>query len=115
MEGEIENLLVGKRKSYIRCINVDYESSTVDKYYDIQLNVEGCATLRDSFIQETEVEILEGENQYQAEGYGMQDARKGEHYQSFPPVLHLHLRRFKYDYNRDAMVKVSNFFSQLQG
>jgi len=90
-------------KSYIKCINVDYESSRVENFYgksslqslvavnmvttspadktclrlyfifsDIQLNVKGCKTLRDSFANYIDVETLDGENKYQAEGHGLQ-------------------------------------------
>ena len=73
---------------------------------DIQLNVKGMKTLRDSFRDYVAVEDLNGENKYQAEGFGLQDAKKGITFQSFPPVLHLQLKRFEYDIQRDAMVKV---------
>jgi ubiquitin carboxyl-terminal hydrolase 7 len=62
--------------------------------------------LYDSFRDYVAVEMLDGENKYQAEGYGLQDAKKGIIFQSFPPVLHLQLKRFEYDVQRDAMVKV---------
>lgn len=52
------------------------------------------------------MEDLNGENKYQAEGFGLQDAKKGIIFESFPPVLHLQLKRFEYDVQRDAMVKV---------
>lgn len=39
---------------------------------DIQLNVKGCKTLRDSFANYIDVETLDGENKYQAEGHGLQ-------------------------------------------
>lgn len=55
------------------------------------------------------VETLEGENKYMAEGHGLQDAKKGVIFDSFPPVLHLQLKRFEYDFMRDTMVKVSVF------
>lgn len=32
-DGAISKLFVGKMKSYIKCINVDYESSRVEDYY----------------------------------------------------------------------------------
>ena len=73
---------------------------------DIQLNVKGMKTLYDSFRDYVAVETLEGENKYQAEGFGLQDARKGIIFQSLPPVLHLQLKRYEYDMQRDAMVKV---------
>ena len=62
--------------------------------------------LRESFRDYVQVETLEGDNKYQAEGFGLQDAKKGVIFQSFPPVLHLQLKRFEYDLQRDAMVKV---------
>lgn len=54
-----------------------------------------------------EVEVMDGENQYKAEGHGLQDARKGVLFDNFPPVLQLQLKRFEYDFQRDTMVKVS--------
>ena len=73
---------------------------------DIQLNVKGMKNLYESFKDYVAVETLEGENKYMAEGYGLQEAKKGIVFQSFPPVLHLQLKRFEYDIQRDAMVKV---------
>ncbi|KAJ2388540.1 ubiquitin-specific protease ubp15, partial [Coemansia sp. RSA 2611] len=108
VDGAVARLFEGKMKSYIRCVDVEYESSRVENYYDISLNVKGCATLRDSFANYCEVETLEGENRYQAEGFGLQDARKGVIFESFPPVLQLQLKRFEYDFQRDAMVKIND-------
>ena len=53
--------------------------------------------LYDSFRDYVSVEMLDGENRYQAGGFGLQDARKSVIFQSFPPVLHLQLKRFKYN------------------
>ena len=111
-------------KSYIKCVNVDYESSRIEEFNgallcvdmiapsltnhrtDIQLNVKGMKNLYESFKDYVAVETLDGDNKYMAEGYGLQDAKKGIIFQSFPPVLHLQLKRFEYDIQRDAMVKV---------
>lgn len=65
-------------------------------------------TLHDSFKDYVAVETLDGENKYQAEGLGLQDAKKGIIFESFPPVLHLQLKRFEYDIQRDAMVKIND-------
>jgi ubiquitin carboxyl-terminal hydrolase 7 len=62
--------------------------------------------LEDSFKEYCAEETLEGDNKYQAEGHGLQDAKKGVIFESFPPVLHLQLKRFEYDMERDMMVKV---------
>ena len=52
------------------------------------------------------MEMLDGNFKYQAEGFGPQDARNGIIFQSFPPVLHLLLKRYEYDMQRDDMIKV---------
>ena len=56
------------------------------------------------------MEKLEGENQYEADGHGKQDAEKGLRFAAFPPVLSIHLKRFEYDPHRDGMVKVNDRF-----
>jgi ubiquitin carboxyl-terminal hydrolase 7 len=63
--------------------------------------------LRESFKEYVAVETLDGENKYHAEGHGLQAAKKGVIFNAFPPVLHLQLRRFEYDIEKDALVKVS--------
>ncbi|KAJ5573764.1 Ubiquitinyl hydrolase 1 [Penicillium hispanicum] len=108
-EKALPDLFVGKTKTYISCINVDYESSRVEEFWDIQLNVRGNKTLDDSFRDYIQVETLEGENKYDAgPPYGLQDAKKGVIFESFPPVLHLHLKRFEYDLNLLTMMKVND-------
>jgi len=107
-EGSIPRLFKGMMKNYIKCINVDFESSVVEEFYDIQLTIKGIKNLRDSFREYVSVETLDGENKYQAEGYGLQDAKKGVIFKRFPPVLHLQLRRFEYDVEKDALVKIND-------
>ncbi|KAI8877977.1 cysteine proteinase [Backusella circina FSU 941] len=107
-DGAISALFKGKMKSFIKCLNVDFESSRTEDYYDIQLNVKGCKDLNDSFDEYIAVETLEGDNKYMAEGYGLQDANKGVIFESFPPVLNLQLKRFDYDYMEDTMVKIND-------
>ncbi|PGH35753.1 ubiquitin carboxyl-terminal hydrolase 7 [[Emmonsia] crescens] len=108
-EKALSGLFVGKTKTYISCIHVDYESSRIEDFWDIQLNVRGNRTLDDSFKDYIQVETLEGENKYDAgEPYKLQEAKKGVIFESFPPVLHLHLKRFEYDINRDAMMKIND-------
>jgi hypothetical protein len=36
-DGTIQKLFVGKIKSYIRCINISYESSREEDFYDLQV------------------------------------------------------------------------------
>eukprot|EP01102_Stenamoeba_stenopodia_P001343 TRINITY_DN1114_c0_g1_i2.p1 TRINITY_DN1114_c0_g1~~TRINITY_DN1114_c0_g1_i2.p1 ORF type:complete len:796 (+),score=163.76 TRINITY_DN1114_c0_g1_i2:1228-3615(+) len=110
-EGIIEKLFRGKTTSYIQCINIDYSSNRTEDYYDLSLNVKNCKDVYDSFEQYIEVEMLQGANQYFAEGYGLQDAKKGCKFESFPPVLQLQLKRFEYDPYRDANVKVNDRYA----
>jgi len=107
-EKALANMFVGRMKTYISCINVEYESSRMEDFWDIQLNVSGNKNLHDSFRDYIQVETLEGDNKYFAEGFGLQDAKKGVIFESFPTVLHLQLKRFEYDINRDAMMKVND-------
>lgn len=107
-ENSLNNTFVGKMKSYIKCINVDYESSRTEDFWDIQLNVKNLNNLTQSFQNYIEVELMNGENQYAAQDYGLQDAKKGVIFESFPNVLHLQLKRFEYDFNYDQLVKIND-------
>ncbi|KAL6782343.1 hypothetical protein ACKKBG_A06435 [Auxenochlorella protothecoides x Auxenochlorella symbiontica] len=108
VEGTISKLFEGHTLNYIDCINVDYKSSRRESFMDLQLDVKGCKTILDSFDRYCEVETLEGDNQYLAEGHGLQDARKGVLFDGFPPVLQLQLKRFEYDFMKDSMVKIND-------
>ncbi|KAF0546336.1 cysteine proteinase [Gigaspora margarita] len=104
----ISRLFAGKIKSYIKCVNVDYESSRVEDYYNIQLNVMGYKNLDDSFKNYIKETNLKNENKYQTEGYGLQNAKKRMIFESFPPVLHLQLKRFEYNVQKDTMIKIND-------
>uniref|UniRef100_A0A0D9XTG5 ubiquitinyl hydrolase 1 n=1 Tax=Leersia perrieri TaxID=77586 RepID=A0A0D9XTG5_9ORYZ len=108
VEGTIEQLFEGHHINYIECINVDYKSNRKESFYDLQLDVKGCRDVYASFDKYVEVERLEGDNKYQAENHGLQDAKKGVLFLDFPPVLQLQLKRFEYDYMRDTMVKIND-------
>ena len=113
LQDQLKRLFCGKMESYIKCVNVDYESRRGEEFWDLQLNVKGTKDLRASFENLVAVEMMEGDNQYRAEGYGLQDAEKGVAFLTFPPVLHLQLKRFEYDFNRDAIVKVFYFWNRV--
>lgn len=108
-ENMLPQMFSGKIKTYISCINVDYESSRIEDFWDVQLNVSGNKNLQESFQDYIQVEKMEGENQYMAgEQYKLQDANKGVIFVGFPDVLHLQLKRFEYDYMRDTMTKIND-------
>lgn len=108
VEGTIEKLFEGHVMNYIDCIDVDYQSTRRESYQDLALDVKGCPDLYASLDKFIEVERLDGENKYFAENYGKQDAKKGVLFLDFPPVLMLQLKRFEYDFQRDALVKIND-------
>ncbi|KAL0336707.1 UNVERIFIED_CONTAM: Ubiquitin carboxyl-terminal hydrolase 12 [Sesamum radiatum] len=108
MEGAIQHLFEGHQKNYIECINVDYKSSRLESFYDLQLDVKGCHDVYASFDKYVAIEHLDGDNKYHAGQYGLQDAKKGALFIDFPPVLQLHLKRFEYDFVQDGTVKIND-------
>ena len=76
----------------------------------MQLDVKGLANLEQSLEKYIEVEMLDGDNQYEAEGHGKQDARKGVTFARLPPVLNIQLKRFEYDPQTGNMVKINDRF-----
>jgi len=53
---------------------------------------------------------MDGNNKYDAEKFGKQDAKKGIKFIKFPNVLIIQLKRFEYDYKRDQMIKINDHF-----
>ncbi|KAG6954852.1 hypothetical protein JG688_00012159 [Phytophthora aleatoria] len=110
VDSAIQKLFEGKVRSFVQCVNVEFQSFRDERFYDLQLDVKGCKNLMQSFRKYVEVEMLDGDNQYEAEGHGKQDAKKGIKFLTFPPVLNIQLKRFEYDAMRDGMVKVHDRF-----
>lgn len=116
IDGCLNNIFVGKMSSFIRCINVDYESSRTEDFWDIQLNVKGLKNIQESFENYVELELLDGDNKYDASGFGLQDAEKGVIFENIPDVLHIQLKRYEYDFETDNMVKIHDkyeFFDKI--
>eukprot|EP01080_Neovahlkampfia_damariscottae_P003426 gene3426-5971_t len=105
---KILQIFGGKILNFIECINVDYKSEREENFYDLQLNVKGCSNIYESLDQYTEVEILEGENQYNSETFGLQNAKKGVKFLSLPPVLMFHLKRFEFDVVNYTQYKIND-------
>ncbi len=55
-------------------------------------------------------EELTGENKYESELHGKQDAKKFIRFKTLPPVLQIQLNRFDYDPALDAMAKIHSRF-----
>lgn len=110
LDGSVQKLFAGKVRSYIQCVNVNFASNREEDFYDIQLDVKGCRDVKESFKKYVEIEMLEGENQYDAGVHGKQDARKGVIFTQFPPVLTIHLKRFDFDFQTMGFKKIHDYF-----
>ncbi|OHT00878.1 Clan CA, family C19, ubiquitin hydrolase-like cysteine peptidase [Tritrichomonas foetus] len=106
----ISDLFRGDYRHYIRCINVKYDSSRDEFFYDLTLPISDSKSLSEAFDKYVKTEKLTGDNQYQTDEFGKQDAEMGTEFLSFPKVLHIHLGRFEFDYNTLRMKKVNNRF-----
>ncbi|TPX33084.1 hypothetical protein SmJEL517_g03920 [Synchytrium microbalum] len=105
-ENIINQMFEGEMEMRVQCKNITYASSRVETFNDIQLDVDGCRDLEASFQAFTAREDLIGDNQYRADDFGLQDAVKFIRFKTLPPVLHLQLKRFQYDVEKDSMRKI---------
>lgn len=108
VDGAIKRIFAGTVKSFIRCTHVCYESSRLEEFYDIQLDVKGCKNIYESLRQYCAMEVLSkaNENQYDAgEEHGKQDAEKGVVFTRLPPVLTMHLKRFEFDMVSENLIQ----------
>ena len=111
LESSIATLFRGEFVNYIRCKDVPYQSTRKEFFYDLSMQVRGCASLLESFEKYVEPEEMTGSNQYKTDDYGPQDAIMGTEFAFLPSVLHLHLRRFEFDYATMRMAKVNDTFA----
>lgn len=116
MDRAIQNLFEGQVENYIECMDIDYKSTKQEAFYDIPLNVRGFTgepllSLENALREFTAVEVMEGDNAYDAESHGRQRARKGIRFTKFPPVLSFQLKRFSFDYEKLDNVKVNDRFT----
>lgn len=110
VDGDLHKLFVGQARSFVQCVNVPFETSRREDYWSIQLNVRGFNNLYKSFDDYVQVEMLQGDNRYMARQYGLQDARKGFVFLSYPPVFYLQLKRYDFDHVTGKSVKINDFF-----
>lgn len=110
VDSTIKKLFEGKVRSFVRCVDVDFQSFRDESFYDLQLDVKGCKDIYQSLRKYVEIELLQGDNQYEADGYGKQDAKKGVSFLQMPPVLNIQLKRYEYDPMRDGMFKIHDRF-----
>ena len=104
----IETIFGGKLKTIIKCTDINYSSEKEDSFSDIQLPTENCKDIYDCLNKFTEKAYLNGENQYETDKFGKQNAIKETFFSIFPKVLCLQLNRFilknnSYEKNNDEI------------
>lgn len=104
-------LFEGKLSTAITCKHVTYSSTKEESFNDIQLVVKECKSIKDSFDNFTSNEVLHGNNQYQTDIYGKQDAIKRTVFSHLPKVLLIQLKRFEYNIKHNQMDKVYSSFT----
>lgn len=109
---DVARLFEGSTLNSIRCTRVDFRSEREERWYDLQMPVQGCGGLRASLVSLVKEEKLSGDNRYNTRRpeLGRQEARRGARLKSVPPVLQLHLKRFEYDARRGGMSKLQQCF-----
>lgn len=111
VSGTYSNLFEGELENVVRCENIDYESSRKETFNCLQLSIsEECQTIEGSLRQYVQAEELTGENQYDAEEHGRQDAKRFIRIKKLPPVLQVQVNRFAYNPEVDQMVKINSMF-----
>eukprot|EP00659_Diplonema_papillatum_P006350 gene6350-9730_t len=119
-DNAIEKLFSGRFASYVHVTDsyVDYENEVEELFLDVQLivrNHDGSAnaTLEQCLRAFCKEEALSGANRYELVRDGcrsLHDAVKGMRFKAAPPVLFLHLKRFRRD-NEGRAEKLSSRLS----
>ena len=87
VQGTYKNLFEGKFENVIRCIDVEYESIREEVFNTLQLSVKEDSTIEDSIRTYVSAENLDGDNKYETDEHGKQDAKKFIRFKELPPVL----------------------------
>lgn len=107
-EKDLQNMFVVEFTTYIFCININHESRRTENFWDLQSNVAKNKSLDDSFKEFIEVTTLDGDQQYFTGEHGLQDAKRGLIFKSFPPVLYICLKRYHRQHARKFKVSLCN-------
>lgn len=105
-----KELFKGKLESYIKCVNVDFESKRGEDFYELQLNIKETNELTGSLDQLLQQETLFGDNAYDTEKMGKQDAIKGIAILELPDVLVFNVNRSDYNLETFEPVKLLSEF-----
>mmetsp|Transcript_32726 Transcript_32726/g.53074 ORF Transcript_32726/g.53074 Transcript_32726/m.53074 type:complete len:1588 (+) Transcript_32726:28-4791(+) len=108
----VDTLYKGVLVNQVQCLKCLHISEREESVMDVPLVVKGFKSVAESLASFVQYESLDGDNQYFCERCGCKvDARKRVTFRSLPPILTLSLRRFEYDWVKDARVKINSVFA----
>ncbi|KAM6584690.1 hypothetical protein CsatB_011692 [Cannabis sativa] len=97
----VKEIFGGALQSQVKCISCGTESNKVDEIMDISLDVLHSNSLKDALQRFFQPEILDGNNKYRCERYGLYlckklvPARKQMSIRQAPNILVIQLKRFE--------------------
>ena len=75
LKGVFQRNYEGEQTIIFQWTNVPFSRKMIDKFTSIHLDVRGFNDIKRSFINYMKPELLIGDNQYEADNFGKQDAK----------------------------------------
>jgi ubiquitin carboxyl-terminal hydrolase 12/46 len=105
----VDEVFQGKLVNETRCLRCDSVTSRQEPFYDLSLEIGTNCSVTACLRQFSSNETLDGADKFSCDECGCkQEAQKRMRVASLPPVLCLHLKRFKYVESAGQMQKLTH-------
>jgi len=105
----VDEIFQGKLVNETRCLRCDSVTNRQESFYDLSLEIGTNCSVTACLRQFSSNETLDGADKFSCDECGCkQEAQKRMRVSSLPPVLCLHLKRFKYVESAGHMQKLSH-------
>ena len=105
----VDELFQGKLVNETRCLRCDSVSSREEPFYDLSLEIEQNCSVTACLKRFSGIETLDGTDKFSCDECGCkQEAHKSMRVAALPPILCLHLKRFKYVESAGQMQKLTH-------
>lgn len=105
----VDEIFQGKLVNETRCLRCDSVTSRQESFYDLSLEIGTNCSVTACLRQFSSNETLDGADKFSCDECGCkQEAQKRMRVASLPPVLCLHLKRFKYVESAGQMQKLTH-------
>ena len=109
-EQMIQYIFGGKTQITVGGLEKDFTVKREEEFYDVSLSINNCSSLPDSFDLFVSPESLVGDNRYESQEYGLQDAELTTRFLKCPRVLMIHLKRFEFDHMSQSNEKLNYLY-----